>query len=137
MSSVTKAQLIEFFDNEFPQAEFVIEQLGDQSATIRKTINQAHLRPGGTVSGPVLMEMADAALYVTILSEMGLIALAVTTNLNINFLRKPSSQRDIIAKCRLIKTGKLLVIGEVSLYSDGNDEPVAHAVGTYAIPPRK
>jgi uncharacterized protein (TIGR00369 family) len=132
---VTKDELTNFFQKDFPQANFIIESVGDKSSTIRKKINHNHLRPGGTVSGPVLMEMADAALYVTILSEIGLVALAVTTNLNINFLRKPSSEADILAKCKLIKLGKTLAIGEVTLYSDGLAEPVAHAVGTYAIPP--
>ncbi|NRA53471.1 MAG: PaaI family thioesterase [Gammaproteobacteria bacterium] len=133
---VTTAQLNHFFKNDFPQADIIVEQVGGKSATIRKRITEQHLRPGGTVSGPVLMEVADAALYVAILGELGLVAMAVTTNLNINFLRKPASDQDIIAQCTLIKVGKLLVIGEVSLYSEGLDEPVAHAVGTYAIPPK-
>ncbi|MEQ9544538.1 MAG: PaaI family thioesterase [Marinobacter sp.] len=134
---VSKEELTEFFKNDFPQADFVIERVGEKSATLRKKIDHRHLRPGGTVSGPLLMEMADAALYVAILGEIGLVALAVTTNLNINFLRKPSSDKDILAECTLIKVGKSLAIGEVSLYSDGLPEPVAHAVGTYAIPPEK
>ena len=133
---VTTAQLNHFFKNDFPQADIIVEQVGGKSATIRKRITEQHLRPGGTVSGPVLMEVADDALYVAILGELGLVAMAVTTNLNINFLRKPASDQDIIAQCTLIKVGKLLVIGEVSLYSEGLDEPVAHAVGTYAIPPK-
>lgn len=132
---VTKEELVSFFQNDFPQADVIIENIGNESATIRKKINHNHLRPGGTVSGPVLMEIADVALYAVILSEIGLVALAVTTNLNINFLRKPSAEKDIIAESKLIKVGKLLVIGEVSLYSEGSNEPVAHAVGTYAIPP--
>jgi uncharacterized protein (TIGR00369 family) len=131
----TKEELVSFFQNDFPQADVIIENIGEKSATIRKTINHDHLRPGGTVSGPVLMEIADAALYAVILSEIGLVALAVTTNLSINFLRKPSAEKDIIAKSKLIKVGKLLVIGEVSIYSEGSSELVAHAVGTYAIPP--
>jgi uncharacterized protein (TIGR00369 family) len=131
---VTKEELVKFLQNDFPQVNFIIESIGEQSVTIRKKINQAHLRPGGTVSGPVLMEIADVALYVAILSEIGLVSLAVTTNFNINFLRKPSSEKDIIAKCKLIKVGKTMAIGEVSIYSDGFIEPVAHAVGTYAIP---
>ncbi|MFT7300410.1 MAG: hypothetical protein ACI89Z_000867 [Porticoccus sp.] len=131
---VTKAELVNFFNNEFPQANFIIDSIGEKAITIRKKINQNHLRPGGTVSGPVLMEMADLALYVAILSQIGLVALAVTTNLNINFLRKPSSEKDIIAKCNLIKIGKTLIVGEVSMYSEGFIEPVAHAIGTYAIP---
>jgi uncharacterized protein (TIGR00369 family) len=116
---VTKEALVNFFDNEFPQTNIIIESIGKKYATIRKKINQQHLRPGGTVSGPVLMEVADVAFYVAILSELGLVALAVTTNLNINFLRKPTSDKDIIAQCNLIKIGKTLVIGEVSIYSEG------------------
>ena len=132
---LTKQELVKFFEKIFPQANFIIDKIGEKSATIRKKINSDHLRPGGTVSGPVLMEVADLALYVAILNEIGLVALAVTTNLNINFLRKPPSDKDIIAKCKLIKTGRTLIIGEVSLYSEGLIEPVAHAVGTYSIPP--
>ncbi len=131
----TKEELINFFQSEFPQANFKIESVGGKSATISKKIDHNHLRPGGTVSGPVLMAMADAALYVAILSELGLVALAVTTNLNINFLRKPSSEKSIFADCNLIKIGKSQVVGEVSIYSEGFSEPVAHAVGTYALPP--
>ena len=132
---VTKEALEIFLQNEFPQVNFIIERIGGKSATIRKKISHDHLRPGGTVSGPVLMELADVALYVAILSEIGLVSLAVTTSLNINFLRKPTAEKDLIAKCNLIKVGKLLVIGEVSIHSESSVEPVAHAVGTYAIPP--
>ena len=81
------------------------------------------------------MTVADTALYVAILGEIGIVPLAVTTGLNINFLRKPSAERDIIGVCRLMKVGRALVVGEVNLYSDGDEEPVAHAVGTYSIPP--
>jgi len=133
----TKEQLVNFFKNEFPQANFIIDNVGEKSATIRKKVSIEHLRPGGTVSGPTLMEVADTALYVAILAKIGLVALAVTTNLNINFLRKPSPEKDIIADCKLIKVGKSLIIGEVSIFSEGDPEPVAHAVGTYAIPPIK
>ena len=93
------------------------------------------LRPGGTVSGPVMMAVADFALYVAILGEIGLVPLAVTTNLSINFLRRPSPDSDVIGKCRLLKVGKSLVVGEVALYSEGDEDPAAHVVGTYSIPP--
>ena len=89
------------------------------------------------MSGPTLMGLADAALYVAILGEIGLVALAVTTNLNINFLRKPLADRALLAECRLIKLGKVLAVGEVTLYSEGQEEPVAHVTGTYSIPPRR
>ena len=82
-----------------------------------------------------MMTMCDTALYVTILGELGLVALAVTTNLNINFLHRPAANVDVIAECRLIKVGKKLVVGDVTLYSDGFDQPIAHATGTYALPP--
>ncbi len=122
---------------EFPQAKCIVEAVGDQSATLRQAIGFDELRPGGTVSGPVLMTVADCALYVAILGEIGLVSLTVTTSLTINFMRKPSSTKDIIAKCTLLKVGKSLVVGEVSLYSEGDEKAVAHVVGTYSIPKLK
>ena len=131
---VTKQQLDQFLLREFPQSSATIDTVGERCCTVRQRIGQAQLRPGGTVSGPVLMGLADVAVYVAILADIGLVALAVTTSLNINFLRKPSADRDVIAVCRLLKMGKSLVVGEVSLYSDGDDQPVAHAVATYSLP---
>lgn len=130
-----KEEIAAFMVREFPQSKVSVEEVGNRSASVRQKIGFDELRPGGTVSGPVLMAVADVALYVAILGEIGLEALTVTTNLNINFLRKPSSTRDIIGICKLLKVGKRLVIGEVAIYSDGTEEPVAHAVGTYSIPP--
>ncbi|MCG7530507.1 PaaI family thioesterase [Psychrobium sp. MM17-31] len=129
-----KEQLDEFFKTEFPQADFIIQELGKRSAVVKKEIGHQHLRPGGTVSGPTMMEVADTALYVAILNEIGLVSLAVTTNLNINFLRKPAANKDIIGECRLIKVGKSLIVGDVFLYSEGMAEPIAHATGTYSVP---
>jgi len=76
----------------------------------------------------------DFAMYVAVLASIGPVPLAVTTNLNINFLRKPA-QKDLIAECRLIKLGNRLAVGEVQIYSEGEDEMVAHATSTYSIPP--
>lgn len=131
---VTKEEIIAFLASEFPQSKCIIEEVGHQSAVIRHKIGNAELRPGGTVSGPVLMTVADVAIYIAILGEIGLVPLAVTTSLNINFLRKPTADKDIIGKCKLIKLGKSLAVGEVSLYSEGSDDIVAHVVGTYSIP---
>lgn len=128
-------KVADFMRREFPQSKVVVEEVGDSAAKVRHAIGVDELRPGGTVSGPVLMAVADVGLYAAILGEIGLVGLAVTTNLNINFLRKPSAARAIIGECRLMKVGKRLVVGEVYLYSEGIHEPVAHAVGTYAIPP--
>jgi acyl-coenzyme A thioesterase PaaI-like protein len=83
------------------------------------------------------MTVADCALYVAILGEIGMVSLAVTTNLNINFMRKPSSTRDIIGECTLLKVGRSLIVGEVTLYSTGDEKAVAHVVGTFSIPQSK
>ena len=130
----TKAEISAFIKQEFPQTKCTIEAVGGMSATIRHAIGVDELRPGGTVSGPVLMTVADVALYIAILGEIGIVPLTVTTNLSINFLRKPSADKAIIGVCKLIKLGRSLAVGEVSLYSEGSDELVAHVVGTYAIP---
>jgi uncharacterized protein (TIGR00369 family) len=131
---VTQSEIIDFITAEFPQSKCIIDAVGNKSATIRHNITEAELRPGGTVSGPVMMFVADVALYVAILGEIGIVPLTVTTSLNINFLRKPAADKAIIGVCKLIKLGRTLAIGEVSIYSEGNPEMVAHAVGTYAIP---
>lgn len=130
-------EINDFLQREFPQSSITVEALGERTANVRQNIDERHLRPGGTVSGPTLMGIADAAVYAAILGEIGLVALAVTTQLNINFLNKPAADRDIIAECRLIKVGKRLIVGEVYLYSEGAEDPVAHVTATYSVPPRK
>jgi acyl-coenzyme A thioesterase PaaI-like protein len=130
----TKSEIVEFFKSEFPQTKCLVEEVGNASATVKYPVGTDELRPGGTVSGPVLMTVADVALYVAILGEIGIVPLAVTTSLTINFLRKPSPSKDIVGICKLIKVGRSLAVGEVALYSEGVDEMVAHAVGTYSIP---
>ena len=134
MSKIEKTELQAFLSKEFPQKKFLIENFGKDTVTVRRRVSSADLRPGGTVSGPTMMDLADCALYVAILREIGLVALAVTTNLNINFLRKPVAGKDLIGVCKILKLGRSLAVGEVSIYSEGDEEPVAHSVGTYAIP---
>jgi uncharacterized protein (TIGR00369 family) len=102
---------------------------------MRMAFDARNVRPGGTLSGPSMFTLADLAFYVAVLGAIGPVGLAVTTNLSINFLRKPA-QRAMIAECRMLKVGKRLAVGEATLYSEGEDEPVAHATGTYSIPPR-
>ena len=115
---------------------FKVEHLGDGKATVRAPYSASFLRPGGTISGPVIMGLADYALFAAILSRIGRVELAVTTNLNANFLRRPKPA-DLIAKARLIKLGRRLAVGEVELYSDGDDDMVAHVTSTYSIPPSR
>jgi uncharacterized protein (TIGR00369 family) len=104
-------------------------------AKLRVAYHENQIRPGGTISGPTMMALADLSLYVAVLGMIGPVALAVTTNLNINFLRRPAP-RDLISECRLLKLGNRLAVGEVHIFSDGEAEPVAHVTGTYSVPPR-
>lgn len=90
------------------------------------------IRPGGTIAGPFMMMLADVCMYAVVLSLLGELKLAVTTSLNINFLRKPANT-DLVARGSIIKLGKRLAVIEVSIYSD--EDIVAHATGTYSIPP--
>lgn len=130
----TKEEIQNFFAREFPGSKLEIESIGNRKARVKVPVTTKDLRPGGTVSGPFMMTLADATLYTTILGELGPVAMAVTTNLNINFLNKPSADRDVIGECHLLKVGSKLVVGEVYLYSEGEAEPIAHAVGTYSLP---
>lgn len=129
-------EIEQFLQQQFPQSleQCSVEHVDHMTATLRCRIRTQDLRPGGTVSGPTMMMLADFALYVAILAEIGLVALTVTTNMNINFLRKPSGGQDLRGVCKLIKVGRTLAVGEVWIYSVDSDDPVAHVVGTYAIP---
>ncbi|MGZ5181576.1 MAG: PaaI family thioesterase [Ramlibacter sp.] len=133
----TKQEIASFIAREFPQTRVQVLEAGHMSATVAHEIGVTELRPGGTVSGPVMMATADVALYVAILGEIGIVPLTVTTSLSFNFMRKPSADRRILGVCRLMKLGRTLAVGEVALYSEGLPDMVAHAVGTYAIPPVK
>ena len=135
--SATKEEINAFMAMEFPQTKCVVEAVSAHGATLSHDIGINELRPGGTVSGPVMMAVADVAIYVAILGKIGIVPLTVTTSLTINFLRKPSADARIIAECTLLKVGRALIVGEVSLYSEGSDDIVAHVVGTYSIPPQR
>jgi uncharacterized protein (TIGR00369 family) len=133
------ADLDAFMAREFPEAarvETAIERLAYGEIRIRLPFHRDHLRPGGTISGPTLMGLSDRAAYLLVLSMIGPVALAVTTNLNINFLSKPAA-RDLFADARVLKLGKRLAVVEVTMRSDGEDTIVAHATVTYSIPPRE
>lgn len=137
--ALDRAEMEAFLDEVFPEIHHggrsvAIEAVGYGTCRLRLVYHPRHVRPGGTLSGPAMMMLADLALYVAVLSVAGRVALAVTTNLSINFLRKPD-KADLIAECRLLKAGKRLCVGEVTLFSEAGDEPVAHVTGTYSIPP--
>jgi uncharacterized protein (TIGR00369 family) len=127
--------IVAFLASDFPQMPVDVLRVGDSSARVRHIVTDADLRPGGTISGPTMMGLADVALYIAILGEIGIVPLAVTTNLNVSFLRKPEGGKNLIAECKLLKLGRTLAVGEVYIYSEGQeDKAVCHVVGTYAIP---
>jgi uncharacterized protein (TIGR00369 family) len=126
--------LLEVFPQTFyPGCGLSLERIAYGDVRVRREFHEDHLRPGGTISGPTMMELADFAMYVAVYSAIGRQPLAVTTNLNINFLRKPEPN-DLIADAKLMKVGKRLAVGEVTIYSEGINEPVAHVTSTYSIP---
>lgn len=127
-----------FLTSDFGQVagDFVVERADLQGVRVRMRVAERHLRPGGTVSGPSMFALADVALYLAILSRIGPVALAVTTNCAMDFMRKPEAGRDLIGEARLLKLGRVLAVGDVLLFSEGRDEPVARAGLTYSIPPK-
>jgi uncharacterized protein (TIGR00369 family) len=136
--AMTLTELDRFLAAEFPQvfhaqSGLSIEEVWRGGGRVRQAYQAQFIRPGGTISGPTMMALADFAMYVGVLASIGPVPLAVTINLNINFLRKPAA-RDLIAECRLLKLGKRLAMGEVTIRSDGMDEAVAHVTSTYSIP---
>ena len=136
-TKVSKEQLSTFFAEEFPQADIIVDAVGNKSATLRKAIDHRHLRPGGTVSGPSMFGLADVCVYAMVLSRIGRQALAVTTNCSIDFMRKPAAGADLIATGQLLKLGRVLAIGDVHLRSEGSPDLVARATLTYSIPPAR
>ncbi len=138
VAKMSVSELEQFLRAEFPQAfglgDIAIESADGASCLLRQRYSEQMLRPGGTVSGPTLMALADFAMYVVLLSAIGPVGLAVTTNLNINFLRKGQPGQDVLAAAKLLKLGKRLAVGEVVLLSGTSPDPIAHVTSTYSIP---
>ena len=125
-----------FLDEVFPQVadEFEILVLEEDYMEVVLKVQDKHLRPGGTVSGPSMFGLADVAAYLNVLSMIGPKALAVTTNCSIDFMRKPLANRDLIAKSHIVKLGRSLAVTQCLIYSDGDSKPVARANLTYSLP---
>ncbi len=151
IAKMSVAELEKFLQVEFPQAfgggDIIVESADGASCLLRQRYSDQMLRPGATVSGPTLMALADYAMFVVLLSAIGPVGLAVTTNLNINFLRKGVTTnlninflrkgqpgQDVLAAARLLKLGRRLAVGEVNLLSGMQTDPIAHMTATYSIP---
>ncbi|KQY19561.1 PaaI family thioesterase [Rhizobium sp. Root482] len=137
---LTIQDLNRFLETDFSEVHhdgkvFEVIATGPGYATMRIEPGERHLRPGGTISGPTLFALADITAYITLLAHIGPVALAVTTNLNINFLRKPVLA-PLECTCRILKLGKRLAVLDAAISQPGSDDLVAHATATYSIPPR-
>ena len=136
---LTEADLHDFLQVTFPQVkdDFAVERLTPEGIVLRLKVSDRPLRPGGTVSGPSMFGLADVAFYFALMSRIGPDALAVTTNVAIDFLRKPMPDADLLGEARILKIGRQLASGDVLIRSEGQDEVVARAGLTFSIPPKK
>ena len=140
-SALAADELTRLLSAEFPQVwsregGLSIEEVWSGGCRLRQAFREQSLRPGATISGATIMALGDYAVYVAVLATIGWEPLAVTTNLNVNFLRKPG-RKDLLADCDLIKMGKRLAVGEVTIREEGHDVPIAHLTSTYSVPPRR
>ena len=139
MSRITIEEFEAIMREQLPFAQAMgpeVAELAPGRSVMRLPYKSDFLRPGGTIGGPLLMALADLALYGAVMAALGPVVQAVTTNLTINFLRLPPPA-DVVAQARLIKVGKRLAVGTVELYSADEPEMVAHVTGTYSLPPRR
>lgn len=132
-----REEVMTYMAEVFPQVrdDFALDDLSEDRLVLRLLTAERHLRPGGTVSGPSLFALADCAVYAMVLARLGKKALAVTTSASVDFMRKPEAGRDVLGECRLLKLGRVLVVGDVLMFSQGSPKPVARASMTYSIPP--
>jgi uncharacterized protein (TIGR00369 family) len=133
---MTAGELTEFLDGAFPRqaGSHSVVEVSDRGVIMHFPIGPHHERPGGTVSGPTLMSIADSSAWMATLSRIGPVALAVTSSLNINFLRKPALDQDLWAHADLVRLGRRTSVTDVRIHSGPDPEPVAQATVTYAIP---
>lgn len=136
--ALNAAEVQAFMAAEFPQMadQFTVKAVGPMTARVHMTPSDAHLRPGGSVSGPTLFALADCAVYFAIIAMVGPEALAVTTNGSIDFMRKPMLGADLIADVQLLKLGRVLAVGDVQIRAESNEALVARATLTYSRPPK-
>lgn len=138
MAAISVAQFNEIIEKDLTWAHEIgmrARSIGDGEAVVSLQFGDEMLRPGGTVAGPFMMALADCAMYAAVMGALGVVKMAVTTNLNINFLHRPHPGA-LLAKGRTLKIGKRLAVVDVTIHSEGHDEPVAHATGTYSLPPQ-
>lgn len=135
--TLTAAEITAVIRQGVPASEgsgFGVDAVTERGVICRLPYSDRHLRPGGTLSGPAMMTLADAAMYAAVLARLGRLEMAVTQNLNINFLTRPKPA-DLLAEVEVLKMGRRTVVLDVKLFSEGGSDLVAHATGTYSLPP--
>lgn len=135
--TLTPAMITDVIRQGVPASEdsgFTVENVTSRGVVCRLPWQARHVRPGGTVSGPAMMTLADAAMYAAVMARLGRVEMAVTQNLNINFLARPQPA-DLLAEAEVLKAGRRTIVLDVKIYSAGHPEVVAHATGTYSLPP--
>ena len=120
-----------FIDENLKQVDMRVESVGEREAVFRCSVGADDLGHGNAVSGPAIMKMADTAFYLVLLGELGFNSALAASSLNFSFLRKPPGGRNLRSHCRLLKVGRRLIVGEMTIYSEGDTRPVAHVTGTY------
>ncbi len=136
---MTRQELQDFMVQQFSQVAgvFQVQELAPNRISVAMAVGEKDLRPGGTLSGPTMFALADVSVYLAILAMIGPRALAVTTSCSMDFMRKPAAGVDLVGKARLLKLGRVLAVGDVLIYSQGSEAPVARASMTYSIPPAR
>lgn len=129
MTSVLKLQ--NFINANLSQVDMRVDSVGDREAVFTYLVGADDIGQGNAVSGPAIMKMADTAFYLLLLAELGFDTALAASNLNFSFLRKPSGDLNLRAHCRLLKVGRRLIVGDMTIFSEGDERPVVHATGTY------
>ncbi|MEM9571706.1 MAG: PaaI family thioesterase [Pseudomonadota bacterium] len=132
---VTVDEVNTFYDSVFTgggEQDRVLE-VRENYARVRQEIGDGNIRPGGYINGPMQMALADSAAYVAVFTRIGITPMALTSNLNINFMR-PCIGKAVIAEAHLLKIGKTLAVISVDVRAEGSDKISSHAVVNYSIP---
>lgn len=135
MTLLTPTELEEFLAAGFPDQTmpFRVTRADDDGVEVRLPFNSMHLRPGGTISGPTLMTLADTVAYLAIVARIGPEYLTVTSHLSIDFLRKPPPD-GLRATGEVLKLGRRQATVAIRIHSDADDALVAYSTTTYALP---
>lgn len=136
MIKMSRESLVAFIAEHYPDASALaswITDIDERGIRLRCPFHERQIRPGGTLSGPTMMLIADTAMYFMLLSRIGPQLLAVTSSLHIDFLRKPA-QEDLFAVAEPLRIGRRLAVGRVIIHQGDLERPMAHATVTYAIP---